>query len=260
MKMMEVQESRKAYIMKIIVSPSKTQSKLVIKTDLDSPRFYSVSKKIIREIKSYKKDELAQIMRLDGKLLDETYLNYKNIKVNQKELTPAIQLYTGVVYDSLSLDQYDVYEMDYLNRNVRILSALYGVLRPMDGVQPYRLDFTMKLKGLNLNALWKENLLSYFKEEELILDCASHEFSHFLNPLKEKVHRIEFIDVVNGQEKIISYNAKKLRGMMVDYCIKNNVNSVEEIRDFTQEAYTYQSNKSDLSKSVFIRYQNSIQE
>jgi len=246
--------------MKIIISPSKTQSNLVKRDDLETPKFYTYTKKIIKEIRTYKKNELSQIMHLYGKLLDEVYLNFKHLKVNTKELTPSIQLYSGVVYDSLKLDQYNEKELDYLNEHVRIISAMYGVLKPMDGVQLYRLDFTMKLNKINLNAFWKEKILGYFNKDDLILDCASLEFSHFLNPLKEKVHHIEFIDVVNGQEKIISYNAKKLRGMIVDYCIRNQVNSIEQIRNFSKEGYFYQAERSSSINSIFIRYSDLIQE
>jgi len=246
--------------MKIIISPSKTQSNLVKRDDLETPKFYTYTKKIIKEIRTYKKNELSQIMHLNGKLLDEVYLNYKHLKVNTKELTRAVQLYSGVVYDNLNIDQYNENQLAYLNQHVRIISAMYGVLKPMDGVQPYRLDFTMKLNEINLNTFWKEKILAYFNKEELIIDCASLEFSHFLNPLKEKVHHIEFIDVVNGQEKIISYNAKKLRGMMVDYCIRNKIDSIEGIRNFSNEGYLYQTNRSSNVNSIFMRFSNSIQE
>jgi len=246
--------------MKIIISPSKTQSNQIIRNDLNRPLFYSSTKQIIREIKMYKKDELSQIMHIKGKLLDETYLLYKTMLVNDNNSTPAIQLYTGVVYESFDINEYDEKELAYLNKNVRIISAMYGVLNPMDGIKPYRLDFTMKLRNINLNAFWKEKILNSFSKEELILDCASLEFSHFFFFFKERVHRVEFIDVVDGKEKIISYNAKKLRGMMVNYCIKNNVSSINQIREFTQEGYFFQADKSDETISVFIRLKTSAQE
>ena len=88
----------------------------------------------------------------------------------------------------------------------------------------------------------------------MIVDCASLEFSHFLNPLKEKVHRVEFIDVVDGQEKIISYNAKKLRGLMANYCIRHQVKSKHEIYDFCEEGYVYDPTSSTNQISVFKRF------
>ena len=175
------------------------------------------------------------------------------MKLSPKELTHSIELYTGVVYESFNLENYSIDEFNYLNQNVRILSALYGVLSPMDGIQNYRLDFTMKLKHIHLNQFWKEKIVSEFKKDDLILDCASQEFSHFLKPLKEKVHRVEFIDIVDGQEKIISYNAKKLRGLIANYCIKNQVKSIEEIQKFNEEGYIYDSSSSNRSISIFKR-------
>jgi len=245
--------------MKIILSPSKTQSDIEVHKDLEHPKYYTFSKQIIKEIKTYKKDDLAKIMHIKDKLLEETFSLYKKYKVNKNELIPAIRLYKGVVYDCFNLDNFSENEINYLNEHLRIISALYGVLKPYDGVQPYRLDFTMKMDNINLNTFWKNKILKYFKKEDFILDCASQEFSHFLKPLKEKVHRIEFIDNVDGQDKIISYNAKKMRGLMAFYCIKNQVNSIERIRDFDEDGFTYQAHLSDNSLSIFMRFSHSIQ-
>lgn len=240
--------------MKIILSPSKTQSDNEVQQGLEHPKYYVFAKQIIKEIKNYNIDDLSKIMHIKGKLLEETYRLYKDFKVNRKELIPAIKLYKGVVYNCFNLEDFSENEINYLNDHVRIISALYGVLKPHDGVLAYRLDFTMKLNKINLNTLWKNKIPTYFNNEDIILDCASQEFSHFLTPLKEKVHRIEFIDNVDGQDKIISYNAKKMRGLMAYYCIKNQVNSIEQIRNFNEENYLYQSHLSDASKSVFMHF------
>jgi len=239
--------------MKIIISPSKTQSTNKQVIGLKHPKYFNHTKEIIRELKQLSKEEVSTIMKLKGQLLDETYSTLRSLKLSPKELTHSIELYTGVVYESFNLENYSIDEFNYLNQNVRILSALYGVLSPMDGIQNYRLDFTMKLKHINLNQFWKEMIVREFKKDDLILDCASQEFSHFLKPFKEKVHRVEFIDIVDGQEKIISYNAKKLRGLIANYCIKNQVKSIEEIRKFNEEGYIYDSSSSNRSISIFKR-------
>lgn len=244
--------------MKIIISPSKTQSDIEVYKDLEHPKYYTFSKQIIKEIKNYKKDDLSKIMHITDKLLEETFGLYKRYKVNKNELIPAIRLYKGVVYDCFNLNDFSEKEINYLNEHVRIISALYGVLKPYDGIQPYRLDFTMKLININLNRFWKNKILTYFKKEDFILDCASQEFSHFLKPLKEKVHRIEFIDNVDGQDKIISYNAKKMRGLMAYYCIKQNVQSIEQIRLFNLDGYSFDSESSTKQYSVFKRYSISV--
>ena len=240
--------------MKIIISPSKTQAKNKQVTGLKHPKYFNHTKEIIRELKLLSKEEVSSIMKLKGQLLDETFSTLRNLRLNPKELTPSIELYTGVVYESFNLENYSIDELNYLYQNVRILSALYGVLSPMDGIQNYRLDFTMKLKNINLNQYWKEMIVSEFKKDDLILDCASQEFSHFLKPLKEKVHRVEFIDIVDGQEKIISYNAKKLRGLMAQYCVKNQVQSINQVRLFNEEGYNFDPSSSNQSISVFKRF------
>lgn len=245
--------------MKIILSPSKTQSESEVQVGLENPKYYVFAKQIIKEIKNYNRDDLSKMMNIKGKLLEETYRLYKEFKVNRKELIPVIKLYKGVVYNCFNHDDFSENEINYLNEHIRIISALYGVLKPNDGVQAYRLDFTMKLNEDSLTQFWKKKLVKYFKNEALILDCASLEFSHLLSPLKEKVHRIEFIDCIDGQEKIISYNVKKLRGLMAHYCIKHQVEQIEQIQDFNEEGYHYQAHRSDASKSVFIRFSSSIQ-
>ena len=90
--------------MKIIVSPSKTQTNIIQLEGLDHPKYHSESRQIIKELKQYRKEELASIMKIKGQLLDQTYHDIKNLKLNQTSLTPAIRLYTGVVYDALKLD------------------------------------------------------------------------------------------------------------------------------------------------------------
>jgi len=239
--------------MKIILSPSKTQSTSNQRVGCHHPKYIKHTKEIIRELKYLSKDEVSTMMKLKGKLLDETFSIIRNLKLNPKELIPSIQMYTGVVYESFNLNKFDEYQLEYLNNSVRIISALYGVLAPMDGIQNYRLDFKMKLKNIQLTQFWKDLILKEFKKEDMILDCASHEFSHFLNPLKEKVHRVEFIDVVDGQEKIISYNAKKLRGLMANYCIRNQVKSIEEIKLFESDGYHFDPISSNQSISIFKR-------
>ena len=239
--------------MKIIISPSKTQANSKQVIGLKHPKYFNHTKEIIRELKQLSKEEVSTIMKLKGQLLDDTYFTLRSLKLSPKELTPSIELYSGVVYESFNLENYTIDEFNYLNQNVRILSALYGVLSPMDGIQNYRLDFTMKLKHIHLNQFWKEKIVSEFKKDDLILDCASQEFSHFLKPLKEKVHRVEFIDIVDGQEKIISYNAKKLRGLIANYCVKNQVQSIDQVRLFNEEGYSYDSSSSNPSISIFKR-------
>ena len=242
--------------MKIILSPSKTQNNDIRIESLNNPKYFKLTKMIIKELKSYSDDDISKIMKIKGKVLDETIELINNFKNKPNYLTPAILNYTGVVYESLNYEEYSELEREYLNNNLRIVSALYGVLRPMDGVQNYRLDFTMKLKNINLNHFWKEVILKEFKNESIILDCASQEFSQFLKPLKDKVHRVEFIDVVDGKEKIISYNAKKMRGLMAHYCIKHQIKKIEEIQLFDEDGYTFDILASNKQVSIFKRSSN----
>ena len=187
-------------------------------------------------------------MKIKGKTLEQTYELYQNFDPFTSPRQSAIHLYTGVVFEGLELSSYTPDQIKYLNEHVRILSAMYGVLKPSDCIYPYRLDFTMRFKDLNLMRYWREAILEEFKDEDVIIDLASQEFSQFLKPLKEKVHRVEFVDVIKGKEKVISFKAKQMRGLMLDYLIKQK--DVEKINNF-KSMYSFDKN---YSKSQYYRF------
>jgi uncharacterized protein len=237
--------------MKIILSPSKSQSQLNNCLSFNQPKFLSESLKIFDYIKSLDQSDMAQIMKLKGKKLEETYEWYQTFNAYSSPRQSAIHLYTGVVYEGLQLSSYTKQHMKFLQDHVRVLSAMYGVLRPTDCIYPYRLDFTMKFKALNLKEFWKAKLIEAFKQEDVIIDLASNEFTQLLSELKEKIHKIEFVDQIHGQEKIISHHAKRMRGLMLNQII---LNQDAWYRPKMIEGYTLDTSSSDHHYTKYVKH------
>lgn len=236
--------------MKIIISPSKTQNILNNCLSYNEPKYLSESLKLFNYLKTLSQEDLAKAMHIKGKTLDQTFKLYQSFDSFVSPKQSAIHLYTGVVYEGLNLSSYSKDQILFLNEHVRILSAMYGVLKPSDCVYPYRLDFTMKFEDLKLKDIWKDRVIEEFKNEDVILDLASQEFSQLLDPIKDKLHKVEFVDIVNGKEKIVSYHAKRMRGIILDFVIQ--AQSIKHINTFNQEyQYDHQASHSKLSK--FIR-------
>ncbi|GAA0179680.1 YaaA family protein [Clostridium sediminicola] len=235
--------------MKIIISPSKTQDfhrKLFNKTE--TPLFINNADKIVKEIQKLSKKELAAMMKIKGKILDKTYSDYDNYFNNCSN--HAISSYNGAVFKEINMEVLDKNDMVYAEKHLRILSALYGVLKPLDEIRPYRLDMNMKITNMDLYKFWQKNMDDYFSGEDLIINLASREFSKLINlPMVT----IEFKEEIDGKYKIVGTYAKKARGMMVNFLIKNKIEDYEKIKEFTMDKYKYNKELSLDKKIVFSR-------
>jgi cytoplasmic iron level regulating protein YaaA (DUF328/UPF0246 family) len=243
--------------MKIIISPSKTQNVKLI--DLPSTKTVSLSpktKNLFSILKKMEKEELGNILKIKGKLLDETFLIYQKKQLNEQAV-PAIGCYQGVVFEQLQLENYSAKSWQYLNEHLRILSAMYGVLKPDTLIYPYRLDMTIKLPQINLYDFWKKTIVDEFNNEDFIINLASLEFSRMIQISKVKLINIDFYDEnTDSSLKIISYNAKKARGKMVNYLIMNQIYSLDEIKTFKEDGYFFSESKSTQDNLVFIKRYN----
>ncbi|MDP7567644.1 MAG: peroxide stress protein YaaA, partial [Flavobacteriales bacterium] len=150
---------------------------------------------------------------------------------------------------------------DFAQNNLRILSGLYGILKPNDLILPYRLEMGTKLKTIkenNLYRFWQDKLHQNIGEElnnEVLINLASNEYSKVLklNKLKSEVITPVFKDYKNGKLKVISFFAKKARGEMCNFIIKNKINSIEEIKQFNRNNYNFSEEESTVNNLVFIR-------
>ncbi|WP_435416235.1 peroxide stress protein YaaA [Polaribacter aestuariivivens] len=252
--------------MKIIISPAKSldfESK--VPTSLHTqPRFLEASEKLNKKLKTLSKKKLADLMSISNDLAS---LNYER---NQEWETPfteknakqAIYAFTGAVFQGIDVNTLDKKKIPLLQERLRILSGLYGLLKPLDLIQPYRLEMGTKLKvgrKENLYKFWDDTLAKSLNEEleegELLINLASTEYFKALPKKALKVPMITpiFKDFKNGQYKTIMTYAKMARGFMVRYIIENNVKTLEELKGFNIEGYGFSDEMSSKNELVFIR-------
>lgn len=232
--------------MKVIISPAKIQnSRGFIGYEKTPLIFEAITDKIKKELNDYSSKDLSKIMKIKGDLLQTTY-DY--IHLNESAY-PAIDLYNGLVFKELNIFSYDAYQLDYLEGYLRILSAQYGVLKPSTGIKPYRLDFTMSLKKLNLKKLWLKPINQYF-EDELILNLASKEFSSLIKAPMINIHFKE--ETSDGRLKIVTVRAKMARGLMLNYMVENTIEDLNLLKNFKEMGYVYHEKLSSDMDWVFL--------
>ena len=253
--------------MKIVLSPAKS---LDFESPLPTQMFseYSFQKQSLAIDKVLKKKNPKQLMKLmsiSDKLAD---LNWQRNQVrNVADITPenarpAIYAFNGDVY--IGLDAYSLSEekIIVLQDKLRILSGLYGLLKPLDLIQPYRLEMGTKLPigtNKNLNEFWKpaivKELNAQLTKNELFVNLASNEYFDAVDVKKLKVPVItpEFKDYKDGKLKMISFFAKKARGMMVRYIIDTNAETIDDLKGFNYGGYAFDENLSKENTLVFTR-------
>ena len=238
--------------MKIIISPSKTQNFNFDNQGKSELKLKKETKLLFSKLKSLSKEELSYCLKIKKKLLDETYSLYQ-LEHKEKPVGKAIDSYSGVVFEQLSLSDYNSSQINYLNNHLNILSAIYGTLSPEDLIYPYRLDMTNKISDINLYNFWQEDIDKHFSQEDVIINLASNEFSRMLKNHSEKIINIDFFEKdKDGKLKIISFNAKKARGQMLDFLIRNKIENIELIKEYSLNGYKYSKNLSKGKNLVFV--------
>jgi uncharacterized protein len=252
--------------MKIIISPAKSLDfESSAPTSLHTmPRFLEQSTKLNQKLKTLSKNKLADLMSISD---DLAALNYERNQSWQPSFSPknakqAIFAFTGEVFRGLDINSLADEKLPLLQENLRILSGLYGILKPLDLMQPYRLEMGTKLKvgaKENLYKFWGDSIANALNEElldnELLINLASSEYFKVINQKVLKVPMITpvFKDFKNGQYKTIMTFAKKARGLMVRYIIDNQVKTIDDLKHFDEENYRFEENMSSENKLVFTR-------
>lgn len=252
--------------MKIVISPAKSldyTSELPTKRYTEA-QFLNKSETIQKTLKKKKPKDLMELMSISEKLAD---LNWQRNQDWQLPFTPensrqAVYAFNGDVY--IGLDAYTIPEekLAVLQEKLRILSGLYGLLKPLDLIQEYRLEMGTSLQvgtKKNLYEFWKKTITDALNKElqkdELFINLASNEYFSAVDvkSLKVPVITPEFKDYKDGKLKMISFFAKKARGLMVRYIIDNNVETLDELKNFNYEGYAFDANLSQGNKLVFTR-------
>jgi cytoplasmic iron level regulating protein YaaA (DUF328/UPF0246 family) len=252
--------------MKMIISPAKS-------LDFDSSipslvatqsKFLKESKTIQAVIKKKTPAELMQLMSISDKLAE---LNWQRNRAWKTPFTPenarpAVFAFSGDVYIGLDVKSLSAEKLPLLQERLRILSGLYGIIKPLDLIQPYRLEMGTVIsigEAKNLYDFWKDKLTialnKDLKRGELLINLASNEYFSAIDvkALKVPVITPEFKDYKDGNLKMISFFAKKARGLMVRYIIETNAETIDDIKAFDYEGYRFDANLSIGNKLVFTR-------
>ncbi|WP_028855122.1 YaaA family protein [Psychrilyobacter atlanticus] len=235
--------------MKIIFSPAKSMDFSNSIKDPLKINFTDKTNFLLENLKTLSLDEITKIMKIKGNTLNHVKEIYKNFEnANTKK---AITAYNGVSFKQLDLTNYNQEEFVFLDTHLIILSALYGVIEPSNLIKEYRLDMNMKLlEDQNLYKFWRKEINEYFKDDEFIINLASKEFSKLI---EKPMLTIDFKERKGELYKSVSAYSKKGRGMMLNYIIKNNVTSIDEIKKFNLDGYSLNDKLSDKFNLIFTR-------
>ena len=251
-----------------ILSPAKTLDyETPLKTKLNSQPIYGrESNQLIKTLRTFEPFEVASLMKISDKLADlnhKRYVEWRN-KPAESKTRPAALAFKGDVYQGLEAQSFNDNDLKFAQRHLRILSGLYGLLRPLDVIQPYRLEMGTKLKtskGQNLYDYWGTKLTNGLNEalkeskEGTLVNLASNEYFGAVQPelLEGSLLNIGFKEKRNGQLKFDSFSAKKARGLMANFIIKERVKKPEDLKSFDLENYRFNAKMSSELEWTFSR-------
>jgi uncharacterized protein len=248
----------------IILSPAKTMNftdTILTKIKETEPVYSAQAGMLINILKNFDTCKLQKSMNLSDKLLSHVSEIIKNFSFGKINTRPAVFAYNGAVFNAIDFFSLNTSELDFAQKNIRILSALYGVLKISDKIEEYRLDMKTKIefkKFTNLYQFWDSTINSYFSaynKSEPILNLASNEFRKMINfkYLNKKVIDFTFYEDKNEKLSSPATYSKIARGKITGYIIRNQINNPEAIKCFDADGYSYQKDLSNDSNFIFLR-------
>lgn len=254
--------------MLLVISPAKTldyESPLAT-TRFTQPAFIEHSKELIAGLCELSPAQLGQLMGISDKLaaLNAARFGSWSATFSPENARPAILAFKGDVYTGLAAEDFSEADFDYAQQHLRMLSGLYGLLRPLDLMQPYRLEMGTAFanaRGKDLYAFWGSRISEWLnaalaeQEDDILINLASQEYFGVVDKkvLKARIIDCEFRDLKNGEYKIISFHAKKARGMMARYVIRERIERPEALQGFSEAGYRYSAERSAANRLVFLR-------
>ena len=246
--------------MKIIISPAK---KMRVDNDtfvpLSKPAFLDKTEKIKEALTKMELPALQKLWECNDEIAELNFKRLQNMNL-ERNLTPAVFAYDGLQYQHIAPNVLDEAALDYLQKNLKILSGFYGILRAFDGVVPYRLEMQARFACdgyKNLYAFWNSLLYDELtKDDGEVLNLASKEYSKAVEPfVKNGVRFVTcvFGTYVNGKLKVKATEAKMARGEMVRLCAENNVQSVDEVKAYNVRGYVFNEELSCENEFVFVK-------
>ncbi|MBA3536635.1 MAG: peroxide stress protein YaaA [Tatlockia sp.] len=231
------------------------------------PTLINKAIRLAKLMKSNSIEDLAQLMDLSQALAKLNYDRYQQFNLQNPSLTqsyPALLLFKGDVYQGLSATNWTEDDLNYSQTHLGILSGLYGILRPLDRIQPYRLEMGVNLanpKGANLYEFWRESITKALNTKlaldanPVLINLSSIEYFKAIDTkiLKFPILSINFYEQKNNETKIIGIYAKKARGLMAKYLIQNRVKTIDKIKSFSESGYRFCEISSSEKHLNFVR-------
>jgi len=251
-----------------LISPAKSLDyETAIKTPkFTQPDFLDDSAELIDALRELSPPDIESLMKISPKLADLNYGRFLNWQrpFDTDNARQCIFAFTGDVYQGLDIHSFSAKELDFCQKHLRILSGLYGLLRPLDLMQAYRLEMGTKFenpRGKNLYHFWGEIITQRLNEElaaqksDVVINLASNEYFKSVKPkqLNARIITPNFKDLKNGQYKIISFYAKKARGLMAAYIMKNGITDPEALKAFDTDGYYFSPEQSSDNDWIFLR-------
>jgi len=253
----------------IVISPAKSldlESKFDV-SDHSTPEFSDEITNIRENMAKLSAADLGKLMKISPKLSDLNFERYQNFK---KEFTlqnsrQALLAFDGDVYQGIEKKNYNKDDFKFAQDHLRILSGLYGILRPLDLIQPYRLEMGTDLKktrisdslGKNLYEFWGDKITNKLNEskDDTLVNLASGEYFKAIKTkeLNKNIINVAFKENKNGTLKIIGISSKRARGLMVNFAIKNRLTNPEDLKKFGEQDYKFDQSLSDDNNYVFVR-------
>jgi cytoplasmic iron level regulating protein YaaA (DUF328/UPF0246 family) len=251
----------------LVISPSKTLDFTGPQyPDHTMPEMLEKSQRLIEGLKKLNPAQVGKLMGLSEKLAQLNWQRYQDFSVpfSPANARQALFAFKGDVYSGLAAETFNTEDLDFAQEHVRILSGLYGVLRPLDLIQPYRLEMGTKFgagRSKNLYAFWDSQVTEAISRDlqhekhSVLVNLASDEYFKVLRPkaLNGPVLKISFKENRNGVYKVIGIHAKRARGLMVNYVVTNHLEKVDDLRSFSSEGYRFNADLSTDAELVFCR-------
>ena len=244
--------------MKIIIAPAK-----IMKIDRDSfpiqskPQFLDKTRILERFLKSRSNEQLKDLWHASENVTKQSILQLKNMNLDER-LTPAILAFSGIQYQYMAPDLFTQPALDYIQKNLRILSGFYGMLRPFDGVCPYRLELNTKMVGFrdySLYHFWGSDIAeNLFQEDNIVIDLASKQYTGLVKPYLSQGRQlitVDFQELKNDKWKTVGVHAKMARGEMVRYIAEKQIKNPTDLQDFNDFEFQFEPDVSTKDHYVF---------
>lgn len=250
--------------MHLLISPAKTldMEPITNLSEVSTSPFTNESSILIEDLKKLNSTDIQKLMNVSSKIAELNAGRFAdwNLPFNEKNAKASVFAFKGDVYTGLDVESFSKEDLEFTQKHLSILSGLYGLLRPLDLMQAYRLEMGTKFinkGGKNLYEFWGNKITKEINEREkdYVVNLASNEYFKAVNKkdLKAEIITPVFKDEKNGKLKIISFYAKKARGMMSRFIIQNRIKKIEELKNFNLGGYSYNDNLSKTKEWVFTR-------